>query len=113
MADLDRYPLARARYDLVVNTFFLRPRLVPRLMAAVRPGGLLVVETHLVSQQPSAGPTQERGAHGLRSGELRRRFSAWEVLEVAEGYFTEGGWGRWLGRIVARRPRRRARRRSP
>lgn len=113
VADLDRYPLARARYDLVVNTFFLKRRLFPRLMAAVRPGGLLVVETHLVSPQPPAGAARERRAHRLRPGELRRRFGTWEVLELEEGYFTERGQGRWLGRIVARRPPRRVRRRSP
>jgi SAM-dependent methyltransferase len=113
VADLDRYPLPRARYDLVVNTFFLKRRLFPRLMAAVRPGGLLVVETHLCSPRPLADHPRERRAPRLRPGELRRRFGAWEILELAEGYFTEGGQGRWLGRIVARRPASGAGRRMP
>ncbi|MDQ7857930.1 MAG: methyltransferase domain-containing protein [Armatimonadota bacterium] len=101
-ADLDHYRLPRACYDVVVNAFFLKRGLFPALRAAVRPGGVVIFETHLVSD---ATPSRVRTpAHRLRSGELARRFRGWEVLEYAEGVFTEGGQRVALGRIVARRP---------
>ncbi|MDR7420078.1 MAG: class I SAM-dependent methyltransferase [Armatimonadota bacterium] len=104
-ADLDMFPLPEARYDLVINAFFLKRRLIPTLQRAVRPGGVLIFETHLEGDEPD-GP--RRRAHRLRRGELRRWFRGWEVLELEEGLFSEGGRTRLLGRIVARRPATRA-----
>ncbi|MDR7523488.1 MAG: class I SAM-dependent methyltransferase [Armatimonadota bacterium] len=101
-ADLDVYPLPRARYDVVVNAFFLKRRLFPALQAAVKPGGVLIVETHLESSDPDDGSGTSR--HRLRRGELCRRFRGWEIMELEEGRFREGGRSWLLGRIVARRP---------
>jgi len=106
-ADLDTYRLPRARYAVVVNTFFLKRRLLTALKAAVRPGGVILVESHMVSPTPDSGP--RRRAHRLKPGELERRFRGWEVLDVEEGPVKEGGRVWLLGRIVARRPRVRAR----
>ncbi len=100
-ADLDTYRLARARYDVVMNAFFLKRRLFPALRAAVKPGGVVIVETHMLGAE-EGGP--QSSAHRLRPGELRRRFKGWEVLELEEGLFREGGRSWRLGRIVARRP---------
>jgi SAM-dependent methyltransferase len=106
-ADLDTYRLPRARYAVVVNTFFLKRRLLTALKAAVRPGGVILIESHLASPTPDGGPTSR--AYRLRPGELDRQFRGWEVLDVEEGPIKEGGRVWLLGRIVARRPRVRAR----
>lgn len=106
-ADLDTYQFGKDQYDVVVNAFILKRRLFPALRSAVRPGGVMIVETHLVEPQPDGGPTSR--THRLRHGELGRRFRDWDVLEVEEGLFTEGGRSWLLGRIVARRPPRRGR----
>jgi SAM-dependent methyltransferase len=106
-ADLDTFRLAQSRYDVVVNAFFLKRRLFPALRAAVKPGGVMIVETHMQGPEDS-GPSGP--ARRLRPGELQRRFRGWEVLELEEGLFREGGRSWLLGRIVARRPRARARR---
>jgi SAM-dependent methyltransferase len=102
-ADLDEYPIPAGRYALVLNAFFLKRRLIPTLQDAVRPGGVCIVETHLQGDE-AGGP--KGAAHRLGRGELLRRFRGWEILEVGEGLFTEGGRPWLLGRIVARRPGR-------
>jgi SAM-dependent methyltransferase len=102
-ADLDRYRLPDARYALIVNAFFLKRRLIPVLQRAVRPGGVLVFETHLAGDERD-GP--RKCSRRLRPGELLRRFRGWEILELAEGEFREAGRSLLVGRIVARRPRR-------
>jgi SAM-dependent methyltransferase len=102
-ADLDTYPLPTDRYAVVINAFFLKRRLLPALKAAVRPGGVLIVESHLAGVAPDGGP--RKSAHRLRPGELERVFRGWEVLDLEEGRFKEGGRVWLIGRIVARRPR--------
>ncbi len=102
-ADLDAWRPLRGRYDVVVNAFFLNRRLYPALRAAVRPGGVLIFETHLMDPRESGGHRSGR-TRRLRPGELRKRFGDWEVLYFREGQCRERGRTLALGRIVARRP---------
>ncbi len=101
-ADLDAYPIPEERYDVVVNAFFLKRGIFGALKAAVKPGGVVVVDTHLRSPEPDSGPPSPR--HRLRRGELMRLFSGWEILDHQEGFFQERGRPRSLGRIAARKP---------
>lgn len=106
VADLDRWRPPRGQYDVVVNAFFLDRRLIPALRAAVRPGGLLIFETHLAARDRGAERPGRR--HGLRRGELRRALRGWELIYAKDGLCREGGRVLALGRIVARRPATRA-----
>jgi len=99
--DLDRWRPQRTRYDVVVNAFFLKRRLFRILKAAVKPGGLLIFETHLNTPTPDGAVCARRR---LRPGELRRVFGDWEVLYAKDGLCRESGRMLALGRIVARRP---------
>jgi SAM-dependent methyltransferase len=99
-ADLDRWRPARAHYNVVVNAFFLNRRLFPALRAAVRPGGLLIFETHLAGANDTGPPGRRR----IRPGELRRVLRGWDILYARDGAFRDGQRRLALGRIVARRP---------
>lgn len=102
-ADLDRWRPPRAHYDVVVNAFFLNRRLFPALRAAVRPGGVIVFETHLArDNDPGNSPPGRR--FRLRPGELRRALRGWDMLYVKDGLGRTGRRVLALGRIVARRP---------
>lgn len=96
-ADLDSWEPPQARYAVVVMAFYLNRKLLARLLEAVKPGGVMVVETHLRSDDEVC-----RSRYRLRPGELRRTFSSWEVLELEEGRFGEDS--RYLARIIAQRP---------
>ena len=102
-ADLDRWRPPRASYDVVVNAFFLKRRLFRVLKAAVRPRGLLIFETHLMTSGTDGAPRAPRGRR-IRPGELRRAFGDWDVLYARDGLCREGGRVMALGRIVVRRP---------
>jgi tellurite methyltransferase len=48
-ADLTHFHLPVARFDVILNFFYLQRDLLPRLVSALRPGGLLLIETMTIS----------------------------------------------------------------
>jgi SAM-dependent methyltransferase len=85
-ADLTRFPLPRARFELIVVSRYLQRDLFPSLGDALTPGGVVLFETFTEAQRGHGrGPTSPD--HLLAPGELRARFDTFEVLfyeEVAE-----------------------------
>jgi SAM-dependent methyltransferase len=85
-ADLTRFPLPRARFELIVVSRYLQRDLFPSLGDALTPGGVVLFETFTEAQRGHGrGPTSPD--HLLAPGELRTRFDTFEVLfyeEVAE-----------------------------
>ncbi|HYM90819.1 MAG TPA: (d)CMP kinase, partial [bacterium] len=99
LADIGAFACRPAAYDLIVNTFFLNRRLIPRYWRWLRPGGVLYFETHVATPN---SPT--RSHYGLRPGEARRLFARWEILDYAEGPAPDGSRIIDTARLVARRP---------
>ncbi|HKV43241.1 MAG TPA: (d)CMP kinase [bacterium] len=99
LADLDRFEVRGEAYDLIVQTFFSHPRLIPRFRRWLRPGGIVYFETHLAVPDD---PCHSR--YALEPGEARRLFARWEILDFAEGPTTEGEREIATARLIARRP---------
>jgi len=98
-ADLTRYPLPRKAFECVVVTRYLQRDLFASIREAVRPDGIVMYETFTVNQRAlGAGPTSPD--HLLQPGELRERFSMFEVVFYEEVTAPEA-----VARLVARRPR--------
>jgi tellurite methyltransferase len=99
LADLDTFACRPGSYDLIVDTFFLSGPLIPEFQLWLRPGGVVVFETHLAT----AG-TSGRSRYALNPGEARALFSGWELLAYAEGPEEDGARVIDTVRLVARRP---------
>jgi SAM-dependent methyltransferase len=89
--DLDAAALPAHHYDLVVDTYFLDRRLFGPMQAALKPGGLLFVETLLATPQKPGRPD-----YYLQAGELRAAFPALTELFYQEN--TDDGWAALLAR---------------
>ena len=85
-------------HGLVLVFRFLHRPLMPRIAAAVAPGGFVVYETFLKGQERFGRPSHPRFL--LDKGELPRCFAELEV-EIYEESRPEGG--PWLARLLARR----------
>ena len=84
VADLEHYLLPREEYDLVLNFYYLQRSLAGALVAALRPGGVLVFESYTLDQrQFGYGPKDPE--HMLGPGELRQLFPSLEALFYREG----------------------------
>ncbi|MGC9332559.1 MAG: SAM-dependent methyltransferase [Anaerolineae bacterium] len=100
-ADMDRWWVPMARYDLVLVFFYLNRGLMPRLAKALRPGGLLF-QANRNERFLQARPGFDAG-YLLEVGELQQ-LALDAGLEVA--YFTEGTpEADWDARLIARAPR--------
>ena len=99
LADLDTFACRPGSYDLIVDTFFLSRTLISKFWQWLRPGGIVVFETHLAT--PGA---DGRSRYALNPGEARELFSGWDLLAYAEGPEEEGARVIDTVRLVARRP---------
>lgn len=102
-ADLTRFYLPPATFDVILNFFYLERALWPRYRQALRPGGILVFETltqAMLTRQPDIDPQ-----YLLAPGELRQAFSALEILTYREGWTeSETGHPRAVAGLVGRIP---------
>jgi SAM-dependent methyltransferase len=103
LADLESFAFRPDSFDLILNTRFLLRSLFPAFRSALKPGGLLLVETFSVDEIEVLGGDIRR-AYALERGELREVFGDFELLLYEEGVFEEAEGERGLARMVARRP---------
>lgn len=82
-------------YDVIVVVHYLHRLLFPALLAALRPGGVLVYETFTVAQAARGRPTNP--AFLLEPGELARLVAPLDVLAAREGDYE----GRMVSSVVA------------
>jgi len=98
-ADLESFPLPEESYDLIINFNYLERPLAPRIVEALRPGGMLLFETFTVDQRQFGLPKDE--AYLLRKGELKDLFRELDILYFWEGVAEENGRKKALARLLA------------
>jgi SAM-dependent methyltransferase len=102
VADIESgpWPLGERQFDLVLVTNYLWRPLWPRVLGAVRPGGLLVYETFARGNETVGRPS--RPDFLLEPGELLAVCRDWRVLGYEDGFLDAPP--RFVQRIVAQRP---------
>ena len=95
-ADLDRFSLDPVAYDLILVFFYLERSLFPRLVRALKPGGLLIYKAYTIDQMNlPGGPSHP--LHLVKHNELLRAFKRLRVLHYRET-FRDRGLAEFLGR---------------
>ena len=87
--------IEESAYDVIVVVHYLHRPLFPALLAALRPGGVLVYETFTVAQAARGRPTNP--AVLLEPGELTRLVAPLDVVAAREGDYE----GRMVSSVVA------------
>jgi tellurite methyltransferase len=97
-ADLERTHLPERCYDLILCVQYLQRSLFPQIARALRPNGVLLMETFTRAQlEFSGGP--KNPAYLLEPGELRDAFP-----ELRPLFYRELRAGQGIASLVARRP---------
>ncbi|HEX9445991.1 MAG TPA: methyltransferase domain-containing protein [Candidatus Binatia bacterium] len=100
-ADLEHADLPAAAYDLVVNFNFLERALISQMKSALKPGGHIIFETHLIDQKELGHP--KNPAYLLGHNELLDLFKDFRVLYYREGKFADGGGESYRAGLLARK----------
>ena len=96
--DVEAWPFAEATFDVVVQIDFLDRAALAVVRRAVKPGGLVLIDTFAGPPVPGR-PGPQRADWRLAHGELSERFSDWKMVRIDDAV------GRERAAIVARRPR--------
>ena len=103
LVDLDQHPIGKERYDLIVNFYFLRRRLIPRIKKGLKKGGKVIFETYLLEHRKlgTGGPKQAK--YFLKPNELLGLFKDFRILFYREGIFWEGGRKKAVASLIAQK----------
>ena len=81
--DFDTYTLPKEKYDLIVCTYFLERRLFPQMIDALKPNGIILLETFLHHSENERIPSNPDFL--LNKGELEAIFDdKCELLHIPE-----------------------------
>lgn len=81
--DFDTYTLPKEKYDLIICTYFLDRRLFPQMIDALKPNGIILLETFLHDAGNERIPSNP--AFLLNEGELKATFDdKCELLHIPE-----------------------------
>lgn len=94
VADVNTFELGEDRYDLITMIRYTNREILPRLTAALTRDGWVLMEQHLRTRHPVAGPSDE---FRLAPGELLQAFSELRVIRYTEEY----GESPTSGRMIA------------
>lgn len=100
--DFDSFALRDRSFDAIVNVNFLDRALFPEFARALKPGGVLLVDTFLVDQAEIGHPKDPRFL--LQHYELRELLAGFELMRYREALcvYPDGAWA-WRAGAVARR----------
>ncbi len=102
VADLEHHPFPTGEYDLIVNFYYLQRSLAPQIIAALKPGGVLVFESFTIDQlQFGWGPKSPD--HLLHPGELGQMFTALKTLLYHEGVIEGDRGPKAVARLIGRK----------
>jgi len=81
--DFDTYTLETNKYDLIICTYFLERKLFPQMIKALKPNGIILMETFLHHEDNKRTPSNP--AFRLNEGELEAYFDhTMEILHIPE-----------------------------
>jgi tellurite methyltransferase len=101
VVDLTNFYLPSYHFDVVLNFYYLQRSMFPVFSRILKPGGWLVFETltlEMLLDQPDINR-----ANLLEIGELRERFSDWDIQVYREGWMTsDHGNRKSVASLIAR-----------
>ena len=79
VADLRKYDMGREHYDLITDFYYYQPDLFPRVMAALKPGGVFILQSFSVDQPATSRFGPRHPAYLIRPNQLLQYFAQYRI----------------------------------
>ncbi len=99
--DLDQYDIGKEKYDLIINLYFLKRRLIPKIKRGLKRRGKVLFETYTLEHRNLGGSGPKQAKFFLKPNELLRLFKDFQILFYREGIFKEGGKKKAIASLIA------------
>lgn len=102
VADALKWDMGYEQFDLILNFYFLERELAPRIVEALKPGGVLVFETYTLAQlQLEGGPRNPKWL--LHPSELPLMFQKLRKLYYRDAMVEEDGRAKAIASLIAQK----------
>ncbi|HWP23322.1 MAG TPA: class I SAM-dependent methyltransferase [Candidatus Binatia bacterium] len=102
-ADLEKFPLPAAQFDLILNFNYLQRSLIGKIKSAIKTGGYVIFETYLIDQAAIGHP--KNPDYLLVHNELLDFFRDFRVLSYREGKFSDADEASFRAGLLAQKTR--------
>ncbi len=79
VADLQKYDLGRAQYDLITDFYYYDPALFKRIMTALKPGGFFIFQNFSIDQPDTNRFGPRNPAYLVRPNEILNYFAQYRI----------------------------------
>jgi hypothetical protein len=101
--DLSTYQIKPEQYDLILNFYFLKRGLIPKIKKGLRKGGKVIFETYILEHRNLATRGPKQAKYFLKPNELLELFRGFRILRYREGVFKEGGKRKAIASLIAQK----------
>ena len=100
-SDLNTYQIKPEQYDLIINFYFLKRSLIPKIKKGLKKGGKVIFETYILEHRNLATRGPKQAKYFLKPNELLSLFNGFRILRYREGIVKEGGKKKAIASLIA------------
>ncbi len=101
LGDLETCSIQKERYDVIVNFYFLKRSLIPKIKKGLKEGGRVIFETYTLEHRNLGTKGPKHPKYFLKPNELLRLFRGFRILVYREGIFKEEGRRKAIASLIA------------
>jgi SAM-dependent methyltransferase len=101
VASLNKYEIKENSLDAIVCFYYVDRRLTKKMMSWLKPGGVLIYESHTDLQKTVKGSESYERRYLLREGELLNMFDGFRILKYEEPLHQD----KFTASVIVQKPR--------
>ena len=84
VADLSDYDLGKEQYDLITDFYYHDQKMFPKIMAALKPGGMFIMQNFAIDQPKTNRFGPKNPSYLVKPNEVLSHFSGYRILHYED-----------------------------